>query len=74
MKNFRFYQLLHSLYALYPSTKMPDLFNQTDCKGMLSSFFLLNMKPLVILKQQRKKTDGFATIRMKQNTKQRLRH
>ena len=36
--------------------------------------FLLNMKRLVILKQQRKKTDGFAMIRMKQNTKQRLRH
>jgi len=32
------------------------------------------MKRLVTLKQQRKKTDGFATIRMKQNTKQRLRH
>jgi len=55
MKTFRFSQLLHLLYALYASTKTPDVFNQTEWKGMLSSFFLLNMKRLVILKRQQKK-------------------
>jgi len=50
------FPILHLLYALYSSTKPPDVFNQTEWKGMLSSFFLLNMKRLVILKQQQKKT------------------
>jgi len=38
-----------SLHAFHPYTETPDVFNQTDWKGMLSSSWLLNMKRLVIL-------------------------
>ena len=42
--------------CIQPLWNDTDVFNQTERRGMLSSSWLLNMKRLVILKQQRKKT------------------
>jgi len=67
-----FFSPVQSCFVNFESESAPEpahtRHKQSQSWLMLSSFFLLNMKRLVILKQQRKKTDGFATIRMKQNT------
>jgi len=80
-KNFQLTQCLHLLQAFSSSTKTPDVFNQMEQRGMLSSSWLLNIERLVIPKQQRKKTlimvkkaiwkfyDGFTTSRTRRRWK-----
>ena len=48
-KNFRFPQCPHLLQAFSSSTKTPDVFSQTEQRGMLSSSWLLNIERLVVI-------------------------